>query len=276
MSRTTAPPPLIAVRAPVDPRIRRRRAEVRRAEGRRRLRVVVAAAILSAAVAGGWGALRSPLLDVDRIEVVGVQHLEPAEVASAAAIPRGTALVDVDPGAVAERVRALGWVGTVRVERSWPSTVAVVVTERTPVAVTRHDGEPWLLLDAGGRVLEQAAERPSGLVVMEGVSVAGARPGATVEGAEAALAVARLLPAPLRAEVEAVVRTDGGTDLRLRGGGVAYLGSAQRLAEKLRALQTVLARVDTTGLATLDLRQPASPALTRHQPSSRVSTLSTG
>lgn len=276
MSRTTAPPPLIAVRAPVDPRIRRRRAEVRRAEGRRRLRVVVAAAILSAAVAGGWGALRSPLLDVDRIEVVGVQHLEPAEVASAAAIPRGTALVDVDPGAVAERVRALGWVGTVRVERSWPSTVAVVVTERTPVAVTRHDGEPWLLLDAGGRVLEQAAERPSGLVVMEGVGVAGARPGATVEGAEAALAVARLLPAPLRAEVEAVVRTDGGTDLRLRGGGVAYLGSAQRLAEKLRALQTVLARVDTTGLATLDLRQPASPALTRHQPSSRVSTLSTG
>ncbi|MGI9033123.1 MAG: hypothetical protein ACR2HY_05490, partial [Acidimicrobiales bacterium] len=65
---TLAPP---TIRVPIDPRIRRRQLQVRRAEGRRRLRLLVATSIVVAVLGAGWGLTRSPLLDVDRVTVQG-------------------------------------------------------------------------------------------------------------------------------------------------------------------------------------------------------------
>ena len=53
----------------VDPRIRKRQIDVRRAEGRRRLRVLTVVVIVVLLVAGALAATRTPLLDVDRIVV---------------------------------------------------------------------------------------------------------------------------------------------------------------------------------------------------------------
>ncbi len=73
----------------MDPRFRRRRVEVRRQEGRRRLRVVVGVAAVAVTGFGGWAATASPLLDLDRIVVEGAVHTEPAEARFASGLRRG-------------------------------------------------------------------------------------------------------------------------------------------------------------------------------------------
>jgi cell division protein FtsQ len=275
MPTLDSPPPPVPIYAPIDPRIRRRRAEVRREEGRRRLRVVAGAVALSVLTVAVWLALHSPLLDIDRVVVTGAERSGAAAVAEAGGLGRGQPMVDLDEALAARGVETLPWVAEARVRRQWPGTVTVTVTERVPAAVASHDGGGWALVDGEGRVLETVADAPAGLVLLEGVAPAGG-PGSMLAGADGALAVARAIGGGLRPAVVAVVAGSEGVDLRLRPAGVARLGPPDRLDEKLRAVETVLARVDTTDLAVLDVRLPSSPALTRAAPPRRVSTLSTG
>jgi len=57
-----APPPV-----PMDPRIRDRRIEVKRAVGRRRLRVLLVAGSIIVALGLAFVTVNSPFLDVDRV-----------------------------------------------------------------------------------------------------------------------------------------------------------------------------------------------------------------
>lgn len=274
MRQTLSPPPT-PVFTPVDPRIRQRRVAVRRAAGRRRLRVVMVACGLSGLTVGAWALARSPLLDVDHVRVRGADHLGPDAVRSAAGVGTGTAMVDVDATSVARAVETLPWVARARVVRDWPSTVVIEVTERLAVAVTRHADGHWSVLDVRGLVLQRAVAPPEGLVVVEGLAGSG-DVGHTLENGADVLGAAAALPAGLRAAVVAMVAEPDGVTARLRGGGVARLGRAERLPEKFRALETVLTKVDLRGLAVLDVRHPSSPVLTRAEVPPRVSTLSTG
>lgn len=259
-------------RVPIDPRIRRRRIEVRRDEGRRRLRLLLVAAGLTTAAALVWLATRSPLLDVDRIEVTGARQTGAAAVVRAARIARGAQMTDVAPEAAAGRVEALPWVATARVSRRWPSTVRIEVRERRAVAVSRARGGGWLRLDRSGRFLERVAEPPEDLVAIEGAPP-GAGPGAALgERARGALAVAAAVP-PERVGVVRVVALlpDGSLELRLAGtpaapGPTVRFGAATQVDEKLVALFTVLDRVDTRGVEVLDVRVPSNPVIVARRP----------
>src|SRR5690606_26352017 len=115
-----------------DPRMRSRRIGVRREAGRRRLRRMLAGAAVAAALVGAAALTRTSLLDVDRIEVEGAARSGAAEVRRAAGVATGEPLVDVDTGAVAARVEELAWVAQARVDRAWPATLRIRVTEREP------------------------------------------------------------------------------------------------------------------------------------------------
>lgn len=274
MTQVTHPGPR-PVYVPVHPRIRRRQIEVRRAEGRRRLRVLVVGASLSAVAVAGAGAVRSPLLDVDRVVVQGGTHLEPVDIARAAGVPLGQPMIEVDTANAARSVAALAWVADVEVRRDWPGTVRIRVTERVPIAVSSVDSGGWALIDRLGTVLDHAVEPPPGLVVLEGVGGL-APPGSTVSGADGLLTTAAAIPPALRPVVVAVAPAADGVELRLRPRGRVRLGPADNLGAKFAALETVLAQVDTSGILTLDVRFPSSPSLTREPSGRRVSTLSTG
>jgi cell division protein FtsQ len=248
---------------PIDPRIRERRIAVTRSQGRRRLRVLGAAVTTAALAGAGWGATRTPLLDVDRVLVVGADRSGPEAVASAAGVAPGRPMVAVDEGAAVRRVRGMPWVLRATVRRQWPATVRIEVVERVAVAVTRDDTGGWAVLDVSGRVLERAAERPAGLTALEGVPPAG-RPGSRLgPSAAAALVVARSLGPHLGPRVAVVAAAPEGVELRLQPDAVVRLGAPEALDEKLRSVRTVLARVDPRTLATLDVRDPATPVLTR-------------
>lgn len=251
------------VRVPMDPRIRRRRIEVRRVQGRRRLRLLIALLVVLLLTVGAWAVARSPVTDVDRIEVVGAERTPAADVVRATAIRRGSPMIKVDEGRAARRVEALPWIDAAEVSRDWPGTVVVTVTERAATAVTSTDAGAWALVDPSGRVLEVVADIPPGLTVLEGLPPA-AEPGATLDGGSAPLTVVAALTPALRARVQAVVTVAGEqVELKLTPRGTVRLGRPTDLENKLRAVERVLAQVDTRDLAVLDVRLPSSPVLTR-------------
>lgn len=265
------------VRPTIDPRIRQRRVAVRREEGRRRLRLLVGVVTVSGLVLGGWGATRSPLLDVDGIDLVGASRTPREELVAASGIRFGQAMVDIDEAGAVAGVSSLPWVLSASVARRWPDSVVIEIVERNPVAAAPAAGDGWAVVDAMGQVLALQASSPSDLLALDGIAAAGPPGSALGESAVALLAVAAAVPADLRPRVSAVQADEqGGVALRLSPAGTVRLGPPRQLEEKFRAALTVLGRIDTQSLSTLDVRIPESPVLTRLNPVGNVSPLGTG
>ncbi|HVA44662.1 MAG TPA: FtsQ-type POTRA domain-containing protein [Acidimicrobiales bacterium] len=250
----------------MDPRIRQRRTEVLRRQGRRRLRVLLGVcAVLGVALLGVLG-LRSPWLSVRAIRVTGESGPQAAEVERVAALALHHPMVSVDLGLVVARVEALAWVDQARVRRSWPDTLDLAVTQRTPVAQVEVDGT-WAQVDATARVVSvgrtQTAQEP--LILGLPLAAGPVRPGSTLAPtAGSDLAVAAAVPSDLRAQVVSIgPDSTGGVALVLTDGARVDLGRPSALATKMAALETVMGEVDMTGVHTVDLRVPEQPALTR-------------
>ncbi|HET6793423.1 MAG TPA: cell division protein FtsQ/DivIB [Acidimicrobiales bacterium] len=256
---TTAPPRPPETPRPMDPRIRQRRIEVTRIQGRRRLKVLVA--FVGTFLAGGvaLALVHSPWLSVGQVRVEGVSGAQGAAVAVEVSGLAHRPMIEVSGSSTAARVARLPWVAGVRVWRSWPRTVVVAVAARRAVAQVAH-GPLWSQLDAGGRVIAEGPQ--TALPVLDGV--AGAAPGRVVRGHGDELALAARLPSAVAPRVTRIGSgTDGGPDLWLSSGAEVLLGPPGGTAAELSALQTVLAEVDMTGVTQVDLRLPDQPVLTR-------------
>ena len=248
---------------PIDPRIRARRIEVRRHEGRRRLARLVDLGLLLGVAALFAAALWTPLLDVDAVRVRGVAHLGETAVRDAAGIHRGDPLVSVDVTEVGRRVAALPWVAQVEVARGVEGEVVLTVTERTPVAVVDTKDGP-LLVDREGRVLGPPSDAAGAAVVSLSGAAGVPDPGGYLDPA---LLVPLAIAARVVEQVPGMIASMDGDSLvaTLAEGGEVAFGDASSLDGKLRSLETVLRQVDLTCLARIDLRLPGSPVLTREE-----------
>jgi len=257
----------------VDPRLQARRREIRRDEGRRRLRRLKTGLATLAVGGAGGGLLLSPVFDVDRVEVHGALRSGADEVEAATSIEAGEAMITLRLGRAAAAVRALPWVETATVVRHWPGRVGVTVTERRPLALVAADGGDWVVVDGAGRQLALGDER----VFPELARVVGLDPrpqlGATL-GAEAfpALELADLLSTRLPGVVAEVAVTEGGLDLALparSGPGVRVrFGDRSGLAEKVDALASLLeagVMAESPSPREIDVRVPDAPVLTRSE-----------
>jgi cell division protein FtsQ len=252
-----------AKRSAMHPRFRARRIEVKRETGRRRLRRLAALGVLAAVIVVGYLVTRSPLLDLDRVRVTGSTRTDQAALLAAGGLHVGEPMTDLDIDRARQAIGALPWVDTVAIDRHWPGTVTVSVTERRAVAALAVDPATWLVLDATGRVLETRTSRPADLAVLAGVG-ATAEPGHTVPAALPGLALAGYVTADLRPWIlEVVINPDGTLDATLQNHIRASFGSQAHLADKMIGLATVLTRVDLTDLEHIDLQVPNSPVLTR-------------
>jgi cell division protein FtsQ len=237
--------------------------------------VVVGVVSVAVVGAGGWAATGSPLLDLDAVMVDGVVHTPAPVAAAATGLRPGAPMVDLDLAAAVRGVEALPWVQRATVERHWPGQVRVHVVERAPAAALAADGGETVLVDATGRVLERVDPAPSGLAVLSGLPPAGP-PGSRLSGeAMAAVAVATVLPAELRARTAVISPGSAGSgevELHLTPDGTVRLGRPEDLDRKFDAIRAVLAQVDLRNLAVLDVRRPDSPILTRRDTATKVST----
>jgi cell division protein FtsQ len=244
----------------VEPKLRARRIEVARDQGRRRLRRVAGAAIVIAVVLLAIGATRSPLLDVDAVEVSGAEATGEDRVLDAADIELGTPLISVDTGAVRAAVEQLPWIEQASVRRGWPGTVEIEVVERVPVAVV-GSGRAAVLVDADGRAVAPASEAPSDLPELSGAPVP---LGASIpEAQRAGLAVVGVLPPELAAEVALIDVSSAGAALTLVDGIEVSWGDETQASAKAEALEVLLDQADRATIATIDLTVPRAATLTR-------------
>lgn len=209
-----------------------------------------------AVVAGGYGVTRTAVLDVDRVEVRGVEGPAVATVRDLVAVEPGTALLDVDTASVEDRVATLAWVADVEATRHWPGAVEVRVSTRVPVAVD-PDG---VTVDATGRVL--GADVPGRPAHLPRIDQALGRPGTTVEPRVRDLVeVLAALPPALAPEVAS--GRVAGTDvvLTLVDGIAVRIGDTSRLTAKFVAVEALLEQAGRSTIAGLDVRVPSSPSV---------------
>lgn len=88
-------------------------------------------------------------LAVREVLVAGRAETDAATLLEVVDIERGTPILAVDLDAVRERVTALPWVKTARVERHLPDTLYIALTERRPLALWQRHGSLALVDDEG-------------------------------------------------------------------------------------------------------------------------------
>lgn len=244
----------------MDPRLRARRIEVERDRGRRRLRRLVALAVVTAVVVLGIAVARSPLLDVDTVVVDDARATGDDVVRRAAGIERGRAMTSVDLGAAEARVEDLPWIAAATVTREWPGTVRVQVTERTAVAVAGR-GSAAVLVDRDARILGPAGDVDDLPVASRAVP---GEPGERLAADDRpVVALLARLPDDLLAQVDRG-RVDGeGLGLVLRDGIEVHLGDGTRVRAKSAAVLVLLEQADRPTIATIDVSVPGPAALTR-------------
>lgn len=171
------------------------------------------------------------------VEVRGTKGLTPDEVRKVAAVEMGKPLIRLDTDEIARRVATLPRVFEVSVERSWPGTVEIAVTEREPVAYAQlADGAH--MVDGTGAVYAVVPQAPPGLPSIQVPSPA--------TGDRATVAVVDVLgkiPAQLRQQVTVLAaRTAGDVQLTLAGGQLVKWGNSADSERKAMVLAALLTR----------------------------------
>jgi cell division protein FtsQ len=195
-------------------------------------------ALLIAAVlaAAGWVVLGPNVLVVRHEVVVGNRTVPAADVLAAAAVRRGTPLRSVNTGAAARRVERIPQVLTAEVSRSWPDTLVITITLRTPALAVPQDGG-YALIDGHGVAVRWSRDIPAGLPLLldAPAELAGDR------GVRAAVTVLRELPRGLRSLIETVTAPAGNAvTFGLRGGVTVVWGGPALTRLKVAELAGLL------------------------------------
>jgi cell division protein FtsQ len=232
---------------------------------RRRRAVLLALIVLTLPAGGGtYAVYGSSWFRATRVAVSGNQQLTAAQIERAAAVPLGGALVSVDTAAVRRRLLAvLPRIGAVSVERSWPHTIRVAVTERTPSAVL-ESGVKFTEVDREGVRFATVDRAPAGVPVVQlapdrSGAAASLRQFGTKRLLQAAIAVAGDLPESLRGQATAIrVRSYDGITVELSGGREVMWGSADQGPLKGSVL-TALMKAEPDAVH-FDVSAPTAPA----------------
>jgi cell division protein FtsQ len=249
-----------------EPRLRARRVEVRRAGRRRRRRIVAGIGAFVALIALCVGALFSPLLDVDHLDIEGVRHLDPAQVRSVSRLAAGQHLFDLDVSGAEARLDRMPWVRHATVTRRWPNTVEIRVSERRPSVVVATKDGARLVVTLDGVVAGPAESLDADLpttIVDPAVKVKVGRP--LPDEVALAIEMVGALPQDLASKATgSVVDAQGRVSVSLAGGATLVLGTGEDAAQKFLAAQSILGgAVVLGGLKRVDVSVPSAPVLDR-------------
>jgi cell division protein FtsQ len=251
----------------IDPRIADRRTAVQREHRRKRRRMLYGLLAFTVVTLTALALTRSPLLDVDHVDVVGADRTAVDDLVAATGIGQGMPMTEVDHEGAREAIAALPWIADVRIERTWPNRIAIAVRERESVAAVPAAAGGWALIDDEGHVLDVRAETSDRWPRIAGVEPAGEPGTAMGDEVAAPITVANALSPDLRNGLDQIVVDDAGRiELHYVTGQRALLGDVDDrddLHEKLVNLATIFVRVDDCGVDTIDLRATVISTVTR-------------
>ena len=90
-----------------------------------------------------------------------------------AKVPLGQPMMQVDTGAITDRVRGRLTVAEARTSRSWPATITITVRPRTPALVLKNSQGQLEVVDATGVAYDQVGAPPAGVPLVTASSDAG-------------------------------------------------------------------------------------------------------
>lgn len=211
--------------------------------------VMVLAAIAIGAVAVFW--------TVGSIRVVGVSILSPTQMVVESKLQPGDRMFMTNLGKVRARLQSNPQVAQAVVQRQFPDTVLIRVTERAPLVTL--DSKPELAADRSGRLFAKAPDAK--LPVLTGWKATQPKSGSVLGArSEKVLAAYSKFPSGL---VSGVVKVDLLPDvtLTLDSGTQIRFGSTDKLAAKAAAANAVLADATARNikLEYIDVRAPTAP-----------------
>ena len=98
------------------------------------VRLAVAAVLVALLAGGGVALYWSNLFQIEHVTVSGVEHLTSKEMEQLAAVPAGTTLLRVDAAGIKARLLRDAWVKDASINRIFPDTLELAITERTIAA----------------------------------------------------------------------------------------------------------------------------------------------
>ena len=259
-------------RSQPHPRLVDRQRAIQRAERVARLRPLLLPVVLvTAFVVGTLTVLTSPLLSVSRVVLrFSGTAAEQQEIARIITPMRDHNIVRLDVGHRESRLRALPWVSTATVRRSFPRTVEVRVTAHDVAgAVALPDGRVAMTATDGSVLSVVDSDDPSvaGLPSFDlGLTAIPASRDALADPAPAVLASAKAIERRLPGRLQRVVLRDNGVEWLLeptagRAPVRVLIGRPRDSDIPAAALASVLSRSGPMPTV-IDLRTPDTPLLT--------------
>jgi cell division protein FtsQ len=205
----------------------------------------------------------TPVFGARSVAVVGTKTLTVERIRRAADISTGTPLARLDTGKVRSRILAIPEVRKATVLRSWPGTVRIKITERTPVAVIARNGQ-FVIVDSLGVPYLVEKTRPAELPLItvpnpNGVVIPNFATDSIPKKDKAlvaAAATARVLTPELRVKLTSVDAPDQRhIQLKLTGGRVFFWGSAEDPTENVRKATVATVLLNRPG-KTADVSTP--------------------
>ncbi|KAA9151729.1 FtsQ-type POTRA domain-containing protein [Amycolatopsis acidicola] len=177
------------------------------------------------------------LMGVRTVDVLGASSVPADQIRAAAQVPDQQPMMLVDTDGIADRVRALPGVASVDVSRSWPSTVEITVTERTPIGFFSGAGGIHLV-DSTGLDYKTVQNKPEKLPELALTRVA-----QDDVVTKSVVAVLGTLPQSLKDQITQVrAQTAGGVEFTLANGKIVRWGNADEPEQKLKVLAVLLTR----------------------------------
>jgi cell division septal protein FtsQ len=220
--------------------------------------LVAGGAVIAIAAVGYVIARETSIFAIDRVEVTGGSPAVDAQVSRALSGYVGSSLVGLDGSGVLQTTQSLPTVVSATYDRSFPSTLHVMIVPEQPVAVLRASLGAWVI-SARGRVMhpiskDGAKDLPRIWAAQKNVHV-----GETLEPALGG-SLARIVASAgsLGRKISTAAVTDGVDVLHLSSGLEIVLGGPGDIALKAAVAERVM-RVLPADTRVIDVSVPSRP-----------------
>jgi cell division protein FtsQ len=246
------------LRRGIEPRMRERRAAVKRAQGRKRLKWLIAIVVLLILVVAALATFGSSLfaIQADEVTITGNVYTDPERLQEVVDDLVGTPVLVVDTEDAERRLEAIPWVDDAKVTTRFPHGVSIEIREREAVATFQGPDQFFRVLDREGRVLDVIEGYPIAYVLITGPDPVDLDTGEVApQGYQGAAELAKNLTGTVRGQVERLEVTADGSRLVmwLDDGSEVRFGEARDLFTKLVRLETVLSQNPDREPGTIDV-----------------------
>ena len=196
---------------------------------------------------------------VSKVEVSGETRYAQSDLIETSGVREGDNMFFLDSGHIAQKLYdEYPYLGNVTLHRSFPSTLQIEVSERTPV-LSVESGDRYFLMDMSGKLMDKTAAEAPDTVVVTGVDTSKLKVGDTIDEAqEKLMTVIDLMEMMTEYELNTKMRgidIEKAYDVRVQYADqyTILFGNLDGLEHKIQFLQAILREPSLPESGVIDL-----------------------